>query len=87
MVDITFLEINVQDASFGQGDESAADGEVSFEAADETEPPGGSGSKGAVLAAFVGLAFLAVVAYLVKTRVLDEDDEADESAFEFDSDG
>jgi hypothetical protein len=83
MVDITFLEIHVQDASFGGSDGPAADGEVTFEAADEAASPDDGSSKGAVLAAFVGLAFLAVVAYLVKTRVLNGEEEGEE--FEFDS--
>ncbi|MFB6206248.1 MAG: hypothetical protein ABEJ05_06970 [Haloglomus sp.] len=102
MVDITFLEIHVEDPSASAsllGDGRDADDDVSFEAADEARPPerGGS-SKGAVLAAIVGLVFLVVVAYLVKTRFLsDEEDggvggirdgdrDGGGGEFEFDSD-
>lgn len=77
MVDITFLEINVQEpsatATFGDDEGEEA---VAFDAADESVPPAsGRSSKGAVVAALVGLAFLAVVAYLAKRRFLDDDDE------------
>lgn len=82
MVDITFLEIHVEDPPFMPGEPVDEDDDVAFEAAEETTAPsGGGGSKAAALAALVGLVFLAVVAYLVKTRVLgDGDDE------EFDTD-
>lgn len=81
MVDITFLEIHVEESPFMPGEPVDEDDDVAFEAAEETTAPsGGGGSKAAVLAALVGLVFLAVVAYLVKTRVLDGGDDQ-----EFDS--
>ncbi|WP_276260773.1 hypothetical protein [Haloglomus litoreum] len=83
MVDITFLEVHVQDASFTKGDARDADEDVAFEAAEENvQPESGSGSTGAVVAALVGLVFLAVVAYLVKTRFLSDEEEEE---YEFDS--
>jgi hypothetical protein len=84
MVDITFLEVHVQNpsASFTKGDGRDPE-DVSVEAADEAvQPESGSGSKGAVVAALVGLVFLAVVAYLVKTKFLSDEAEAE---YEFDS--
>ena len=84
MVDITFLEIHVEDSPFITGEPSDGDDDIAFEAAEEaTAPSGGGGSKAAVLAALVGLVFLAVVAYVAKTRVLDND--GDDEGFEYDS--
>ncbi|WP_254830104.1 hypothetical protein [Haloglomus salinum] len=84
MVDITFLEVHVQDASFTKGEDGRDAEDVSFEAAGEDIPPGSGGSsKKAVVGALVGLMFLAVVAYLVKTRFLSDEDEEEEE-FEFD---
>jgi len=84
MVDITFLEVHVQDASFTKGDDGHDAENVSFEAAGEDIPPeSGGSSKTAVVGALVGLVFLAVVAYLVKTRFLSDEDEED-AEFEFD---
>jgi len=82
MVELTFLEVHVQDASFTKGGGQDADGDVAFEAAAEDHPPESGSSKGAVMAALVGLVFLAVVAYLVKTRFPAEEDEV---GYEFDS--
>jgi hypothetical protein len=84
MVDITFLEVHVQDASFTTDDDGHDTEDVSFEAAgDDIPPESGSSSKKAVVGALVGLMFLAVVAYLVKTRFLSDEDEEEEE-FEFD---
>jgi cytochrome c-type biogenesis protein CcmH/NrfG len=77
MVDITFLEINVQEPSATAtiGDDEAEEA-VAFDAADESVPPAsGRSNRAAVVAALVGLVFLAVVAYLAKRRFLDEEEE------------
>jgi hypothetical protein len=85
MVDITFLEIHVEDSPFVAGESvDEEDDDIAFEAAEEaTAPSGGGGSKAAVLAALVGMVFLAVVAYVAKTWVLDDD--GDDEGFEYDS--
>lgn len=84
MVDITFLEVNVQEpsatATFGDDE---AEGSVAFDAAEESVPPAsGRSNRAAVIAALVGLVLLAVVASLAKRRFLDDEDEAE---YDYDS--
>jgi hypothetical protein len=79
MVDITFLEINVQEpsatATFGDDE---AEESVAFDAAEASVPPeSGRSNRAAVIGALVGLVFLVVVAYLAKRRFLDDEDEAE----------
>jgi hypothetical protein len=65
MVELTFLELHFHDsdlsAQYGPGEKEVTAAERSG------EDPSGS-SKGKLLAALVGLVFLAAVAYLVKQR-------------------
>lgn len=78
MVDITFLELNFEDTAFNatKGETPASGDEVTFEAdpTGEAEANGGPGL-GAVLAVFVGLAFLLAVAYVAKGRFIDDDED------------
>ena len=77
MAKFTFLELHFDDStltanapySSGEKEITAGDGPVD-------EPEADGSNAGAVFAALIGLVFLAVVAYVVKTRVLGGDDDA-----------
>jgi hypothetical protein len=84
MVDITFLEIHVEDASFTATKESEGADAVEFEAADEVEEPGGGPGLGALFAVLVGLVFLVAVGYVAKRRFVDDEDEEGYGAEDFD---
>jgi hypothetical protein len=81
MAKFTFLEVHFTDSELSatKGYDS---GEKEVSAAEEPlEEPSGS-KKGGAIAAIVGLVFLVAVAYVVKTKVLDDE----ESTFEFEDD-
>ena len=81
MAEFTFLEIHFEDLDF-TANAPYSRGEKDIEAGEGPPPePDGSSRKGTALAAVVGLAFLAAVAFLAKRRYLDG--EAD-GEFEFD---
>jgi hypothetical protein len=78
MADITFLKLHFEDTAFNatKGEAPASGDEVTFEA-DPTgdEEAGGGPGLGAVVAVFVGLAFLLAVAYVAKGRFLDDEED------------
>lgn len=74
MVEITFLEIHLDDSSL-TANAPYSHGEKDVVASDEPPKEAGGSKKGSALAAIVGLAFLAAVAYLAKKKFLDETDE------------
>jgi hypothetical protein len=84
MADFTFLELHFHDSDL---DASFSPGEKAVTATEE--PPGEepSSRKGTAFAALVGLAFLVAVAYVAKRKVLDGDDEGDETGTEPDAEG
>ena len=74
MAKFTLLEIHVDDSDFeATANAPYATGEKEVEAGGEPPEPAGGSRKGAALAALVGLVFLVVVAYLVRSRVLADD--------------
>ena len=80
MVKFTFLEIHLEDSDF-TANAPYGYGEKNIEAGDDPpSEPDDASRKGAAVAAVAGVVFLAVVAYLVKQRYLEED----EDEFEFD---
>jgi hypothetical protein len=84
MAKFTFLEVHFTDSELS-ATKGYERGEKAVTASDEPlEGDETSGSKaGGAIAAIVGLAFLVAVAYVVKTKVLADDEE---STFEFDDD-
>ena len=76
MAKFTLLELHLDDstltanAPYSRGEKEITAGD---EPVDETEADGSNA--GAVFAALIGLVFLAAVAYVVKTRVIEGDDE------------
>jgi len=74
MVELTFLEIHLEDSDF-TANAPYGYGEKDVEAGDEPpSEPDDTSRKGAAVAAVVGVVFLAVVAYLVKQRYLEGDE-------------
>jgi hypothetical protein len=83
MAKFTFLEVHFTDSELSatKGYES---GEKAVSASEEPLEESSGSKAGSAIAAIVGLVFLVVVAYLVKTKVIDGDEE---SSFEFEDDG
>ena len=82
MVDITLLELHLDDsnltanAPFSSGRKQVEAGEG------PPEQPESSGSKGPLVATLVGLVFLVVVGYLVRSKVLGGDETEEEEELE-----
>lgn len=74
MVELTFLEVHLDDSSL-TANAPYSHGEKDVVAGDEPPEEAGGSKKGSALAAIVGLAFLAAVAYVAKKKFLDETDE------------
>lgn len=74
MVELTFLEVHLDDSSL-TANAPYSHGEKDVVASEEPSEESGGSKKGSALAAIIGLAFLAGVAYLAKKKFLDESDE------------
>ena len=81
MVDITILELHLDDSSL-TANAPFSSGRKQVSASDEPPEEESSGSKGKAIGAVVGLVFLAVVAYVVKSKVLGGGDEPEGEEFE-----
>lgn len=82
MVDITFLEVHLDDSTLTANAPSSSD-KKEIEAS--TEPPTAESSpKTTLIAALVGLVFLAAVAFLVRKKFLAGETDEDEEKAPFD---
>lgn len=75
MAKFTLLELHLDESPL-TANAPYSFGEKEIGAGDEPSEEDGESKKGAVFAALIGLVFLAVVAYVVKRKVLDTEDEA-----------
>ncbi|MFW5963353.1 MAG: hypothetical protein ACOCQM_00710 [Natronomonas sp.] len=81
MAKFTFLEVHFTDSELS-ATKGYGSGEKEVSAADEPLEESSGSKKGGAIAAVVGLVFLVAVAYVVKTKILDDE----ESTFEFEDD-
>jgi len=76
MVKFTLLEIHIDDPDFeATANARYASGEKEVEPGGDPPEPETDSRAGAAVAALVGLTFLVVVAYLTRSRVLEDDDD------------
>ena len=73
MAEFTFLELHFEDSDL-TANAPYSYGEKEIEAGGTPPTEDSASKRGTLLAALVGLCFLVAIAYLVRTRVLGEDD-------------
>ncbi|MFQ3285872.1 MAG: hypothetical protein ACI944_002610, partial [Natronomonas sp.] len=73
MVEFTFIELHFEDSDL-TANAPYSRGQKEIDAGGTAAPEESSSKRGTIFAVLVGLCFLIAVAYLVRTRVLGEDD-------------
>ena len=81
MVDITFLELHLDDSNL-TANAPFSSGRKEVAASNESPEPESSSSKGKLVGALVGLVFLAAVAFVVRKKVAGGGDDAEGEEFE-----